>query len=824
MVSPTVRMVDSMPSKEARGREGSVVKPVGGLEGRDLDASPTRASTGLSTRARFEPPTEDAEDAEDAFHLSASARSPFGRASDFPPSYDETKLMEAETSSGATEADEEPALEHLRDELGFKVPTSLHAGYEARGAERADLRNRQMECLEVYRNVPEKQRCIGGDACLALAVNGVHPKHRAEIWAEKLKAHLKQNSSTQSYYQYLELGNVSLTEEERELIDGDVRAVCPTHPSFYTPETRGEESDEMSTSSASHTFANLAKQFNFDPHGGAFKDIPGILTNILIAAAERSPHGYCRGFVVPAAVMLLLTDDEEASFWMLAGLTEDVLSSFISRSAINLYSEAKYIDLEISLNEPDLTAFLNKGECRPSVVVAGFLTRFGLGTLPTESVLRLWDALILEGGDILAPFSILVLKSMKDDLMNTDPSTVCDSFDAAAATMFDIGDIIMDAIVSARDLNSKFDSLSIRLGEREVTADVLNNLNSFQAAVNSLSETAGPEGIGRMETISRQEVEALVREVYELDTFANADTAVDKSYQTREMIMAHDLGTRHQASGRKEGLRFDELMKVLRIKSSTSSKLKMLAVSGKTVEERVKNFIIGETNEEEPTEKSVKMALFVANGVLPTQRLSSAPLESSMLMRFISSPNWYGEMRMDARSALILANFTVPLFMGGTMKDTFDVSIVATRAKTMDDSPRSFGGFVPLAHTEYFLLVQTSENKPIIVKKRFSEFKKLHETLRASGCHNIARVSEGILGTDAALSVDPHVVAVRSVTLQRYLDQLTSCGLPKVNRLIRNFLGLDERTTRASRLRTMCQTACSGVRCNFFGFGARVKP
>ena len=823
MVSPTVRVVDSAPSREIKGREEIVVKASIGLEGRDVDASPTRASTGLSTRARFEP---TAEDAEDAFHFDgAQSRSPFGRASDFPPSYDETKLIEAETSSGATGEDEEPALEQLRDELGFEVPTSLHARYEARGAERADLRNRQMECLDVYRNVPAKQRCVGGDACLALAVNGVHPKHRAEIWAEKLKAHLKQNSSTQSYYQYLELGNVSLTEEERELIDGDVRAVCPTHPSFYTPGMRGEASDdEMSTSSASHTFAHLAKNFQFDPQGSTIKDVPEILTNILIAAAERSPHGYCRGFVVPAAVMLLLTDDEEASFWMLAGLTEDVLSSFISRSAINLYSEAKYVDLEISLNEPELTAFLNKGECRPSVVVAGFLTRFGLGTLPTESVLRLWDALILEGGEILAPFSILVLKSVKDELMNTDPTTVCDSFDAAAANMFDIGDIIMDAIVSARDLSSKFDSLSIRLGEREVTADVLNNLNSFQAAVNSLSESAGPEGIGRMETISRQEVETVVREAYALDTFENVDTAVDKSYQMREMIMAHDLGTRHQTKGRKEGLRFDELMKVLRIKSSTSSKLKMLAVSGKTVEERVKNFIIGETNEEEPTEKSVKMALFVANGVLPTQRLSSAPLESSILMRFISSPNWYGEMRMDARSALILANFTVPLFMGGTMKDTFDVSIIATQAKTMDDSPRSFGGFVPLAHTQYLLLVQTSENKPIIVKKRFSNFKKLHETLRASGCHNIARVSEGILGTDAALSVDPHVVAVRAVSLQRYLDQLTSCGLPKVNRLIRNFLGLDERKSRASHLRTMCQTACSGVRCNFFGFGARVKP
>ena len=90
-----------------------MVKASIGLEGRDVDASPTRASTGLSTRARFEP---TAEDAEDAFHFDgAQSRSPFGRASDFPPSYDETKLMEAETSSGATGEDEEPALEQLRE-------------------------------------------------------------------------------------------------------------------------------------------------------------------------------------------------------------------------------------------------------------------------------------------------------------------------------------------------------------------------------------------------------------------------------------------------------------------------------------------------------------------------------------------------------------------------------------------------------------------------------------------------------------------------------------------------------------------------------------
>jgi len=284
-------------------------------------------------------------------------------------------------------------------------------------------------------------------------------------------------------------------------------------------------------------------------------------------------------------------------------------------------------------------------------------------------------------------------------------------------------------------MSSKFDSLSIRLGEREVTADVLNNLFNFRDVVRSLSESAGPEGIGRQEIITREELEEVVCATYCLEQFTDVDTAVDKKYQSRELLMAYDLAVRHKEELKTKGLRFDEFMKVLRVKSSTSSKLKMLAVKGDTVEARVKNFIIGETNDGMPTEKSVKLALFVANGVIPTQRLSSAPVESKILNGLASSENWYCEMRMNARAALILANFAIPLFItedavpsmerddASDSKDAFDVSIIASKAKALDDSPRAFGGLVPLAHTEYHILVQTREGPPRVVKKRFSDFK-----------------------------------------------------------------------------------------------------
>jgi hypothetical protein len=377
-------------------------------------------------------------------------------------------------------------------------------------------------------------------------------------------------------------------------------------------------------------------------------------------------------------------------------------------------------------------------------------------------------------------------------------------------------------------MSSKFDALSVKLGEREVTADVLNNLFNFRDVMRSLSESAGPEGIGRQEIITREELEELVGATYCLEQFADVDTAVDKKYQTLEFLMAYDLAARHKGERDAKGLRFDEFMKALRVKSSTSSKLKMLAVKGDTVEARVKNFIVGDTNTGAPTKKSIKLALFVANGVIPTQRLSSAPVESAILNKLASNDNWYGEMRTHARAALILTNFTIPLFIAedtvpdverdeaNDSNDAFDVSIVASRAKSLDDSPRAFGGMVPLSHTEYYILVQTREGPPRLVTKRFSDFKSLHEELRKSGCYNITRVADNAIGSDTALSVDPHVVASRSVSLQRYLDQLNACGLPKVHRFLRAFLGLDAPKDRVSRLRSLC-AACSPARvvCGF---------
>ena len=70
--------------------------------------SPVRASTKLATRARYAAIDEDAGEEDAASFVDADDRMPFGRASDFPPSYGEAKALkrvegEASVSGGAVE-------------------------------------------------------------------------------------------------------------------------------------------------------------------------------------------------------------------------------------------------------------------------------------------------------------------------------------------------------------------------------------------------------------------------------------------------------------------------------------------------------------------------------------------------------------------------------------------------------------------------------------------------------------------------------------------------------------------------------------------------
>ena len=65
------------------------------------------------------------------------------------------------------------------------------------------------------------------------------------------------------------------------------------------------------------------------------------------------------------------------------------------------YTSATSIDFAVEVEFPELHAALRAASVRPALLVAGWLTRLGVTVLPGEGVLRLWDAIILEGADVV---------------------------------------------------------------------------------------------------------------------------------------------------------------------------------------------------------------------------------------------------------------------------------------------------------------------------------------------------------------------------------------------------------------------------------------
>ena len=97
---------------------------------------------------------------------------------------------------------------------------------------------------------------------------------------------------------------------------------------------------------------------------------------------------------------------------------------------------------------------------RPSLLCAGWLAKLGANALPGESVSRLWDALVLEGGDVLPRAAAAFLKVEGDAVLaearrcsgdtGVSGAALLHAAERAAAAHFETDDVVADAVFQAR--------------------------------------------------------------------------------------------------------------------------------------------------------------------------------------------------------------------------------------------------------------------------------------------------------------------------------------------------------------------------------------
>ena len=120
------------------------------------------------------------------------------------------------------------------------------------------------------------------------------------------------------------------------------------------------------------------------------------LRRVLCAYARHNPSvGYCQGMNFIAALLLLLME-EEAAFWVLSSVCEDVVPGYFTNSMLASAVDQAVLQRLVEEKFPRVDAALRRGGA-PIAAVAGswFLTLY-VNHLPWESALRVWDVLLFE--------------------------------------------------------------------------------------------------------------------------------------------------------------------------------------------------------------------------------------------------------------------------------------------------------------------------------------------------------------------------------------------------------------------------------------------
>ncbi|OLP91465.1 TBC1 domain family member 2A [Symbiodinium microadriaticum] len=217
----------------------------------------------------------------------------------------------------------------------------------------------------------------------ALLRKGVPHEHRPELWWSILGCEAERLRSPVSFQQYLEEPVDSATAET---IERDLPRTFPNHQKFRCAAGRAE------------------------------------LRNVLRAFSRRCPAvRYCQGMNFIAALLLIVSQDEERAFWMFVcafdalGVegyyTEGMTLLRADMQVLASCMQAKCAKVSRTLNQFNVDLL--------SISSEWYITWFAK-SLPVPTVLRVWDTLFFEGFKVLFRVSIGIFKQIEQDVLKSD--------------------------------------------------------------------------------------------------------------------------------------------------------------------------------------------------------------------------------------------------------------------------------------------------------------------------------------------------------------------------------------------------------------------
>lgn len=154
------------------------------------------------------------------------------------------------------------------------------------------------------------------------------------------------------------------------------------------------------------------------------------LFNILVAYAQNNPDvGYCQGLNYLAGLIIIVTKDEIATFWLLKHLVEKVAVGYHTKTMKGLQRDIYVIEQLITVREPLLNEKIKELGIPWAVILTKWLICLYAEVLPVETVLRIWDTMFAEGYKIIFRAALTIVSILRDDIMRiTDISELAELF------------------------------------------------------------------------------------------------------------------------------------------------------------------------------------------------------------------------------------------------------------------------------------------------------------------------------------------------------------------------------------------------------------
>jgi len=203
------------------------------------------------------------------------------------------------------------------------------------------------------------------------------------------------------------------------------------------------------------------------------------LGQVLIAYSLRNPKlGYCQSMNFIAGTLLLFME-EEAAFWMLVHIVEELLVNYFVPTMSGYHVDADVFDKIVAENLPELYEHFRKINLSCKVLTSTWFLSLFINDFPVVTAYLMWDSIMWNGITAMFEFGVTVLSILQSELLQkTDQVTLMQYLRYKTLQMHD-----PKPLINGRIRLDKAHVLSIRrkIGQK-VEEEALYNVLSKQFA------------------------------------------------------------------------------------------------------------------------------------------------------------------------------------------------------------------------------------------------------------------------------------------------------------------------------------------------------